>query len=44
MKSYKSEQKTPVDPKRLIEIEYELLKYTAMHRLGKKFQESGARK
>lgn len=36
MKSYREENGTAVDPKRLIELEYELLKYTAMHRLGQK--------
>lgn len=36
MKSYRAENGAAVDPKRLIELEYELLKYTAMHRLGQK--------
>lgn len=29
---------------KLLEIEYELLKYTAMHHLGKKYHEHGGRK
>ena len=33
MKSYREENGLAVDPKKLIEIEYELLKYTAMHKL-----------
>ena len=41
IKSYRAENGTAVDPKKLIEIEYELLKYTAMHHLGKKFHEHG---
>lgn len=40
MKSYKDENGAVVDPKRLIEIEYELLKYTAMHRLGQKYHDT----
>ncbi len=44
MKSYREENGAAIDPKKLIEIEYELLKYTAMHRLGKKFHDNGARK
>jgi F0F1-type ATP synthase epsilon subunit len=36
MKTYQEENGAAVDPKRLIELEYELLKYTAMHRLGQK--------
>lgn len=36
MKSYREENGVNIDPKRLIELEYELLKYTAMHRLGQK--------
>ncbi|MFZ2255205.1 MAG: hypothetical protein WAW59_05890 [Patescibacteria group bacterium] len=38
MKLFREENGAVVDPKRLIELEYELLKYTAMHRLGQKFQ------
>ena len=38
MKAYREENGAAIDPKRLIELEYELLKYTAMHRLGQKFQ------
>jgi F0F1-type ATP synthase epsilon subunit len=45
MKAYREENGAAIDPKKLIELEYELLKYTAMHRLGQKFQStSGARK
>jgi F-type H+-transporting ATPase subunit epsilon len=44
MKSYREENGVAIDPKKLIEIEYELLKYTAMHRLGKKYQEHGTRR
>lgn len=44
MKSYREENWAAVDPKKLIEIEYELLKYTAMHHLGKKHREFGSRK
>lgn len=33
MRSYREENGSAVDPKRLIELEYELLKYSAMHRL-----------
>jgi hypothetical protein len=33
MRSFREENGPVVDPKRLIEIEYELLKYTAMHKL-----------
>ena len=36
MATYRAENGSAVDPKRLIELEYELLKYTAMHRLGQK--------
>lgn len=36
MKNYQEENGSAIDPKRLIELEYELLKYTAMHRLGQK--------
>lgn len=38
MKNYREENGEKIDPKRLIELEYELLKYTAMHRLGQKYQ------
>ena len=38
MKSYREENGTKIDPKRLIDLEYELLKYTAMHRLGQRHQ------
>mgnify|MGYP006957111184 CR=1 FL=1 len=46
VKSYRAENGTTIDPRRLIEIEYELLKYTAMHRLGQKHHQDtlGARK
>lgn len=46
MKSYHEENGTTTDPARLIELEYELLKYTAMHRLGQKhhLEQMGARK
>ncbi|MBC7503438.1 hypothetical protein H7169_00505 [Candidatus Gracilibacteria bacterium] len=45
MKVYKEEHGAAIDPKKLIEMEYELLKYTAMHHLGKKFHENtGSRK
>lgn len=46
VKSYRAENGTTIDPRRLIEIEYELLKYTAMHRLGQKHHHEnlGARK
>lgn len=45
VKSYREENGTTVDPKRLIELEYELLKYTAMHHLGKKWHDThGSRK
>jgi F0F1-type ATP synthase epsilon subunit len=33
MKNYREENGSAVDPKRLIELEYDLLRYTAMHRL-----------
>ncbi len=33
MRNYREENGEKIDPKRLIELEYELLKYTAMHRL-----------
>lgn len=38
MRNYREENGEKIDPKRLIELEYELLKYTAMHRLGQKHQ------
>jgi F-type H+-transporting ATPase subunit epsilon len=44
MKSYREENGAAIDPKKLIEMEYELLKYTAMHHLGKKFHDHGGRK
>lgn len=46
MKSYHDENGSAIDPHRLIELEYELLKYTAMHRLGQKhhLEQLGARK
>ena len=44
VKSYREENGATKDPKRLVEIEYELLKYTAMHHLGKKYHEHGSRK
>jgi F0F1-type ATP synthase epsilon subunit len=46
MKSYRAENGEIIDPKKLIEIEYELLKYTAMHRLGERYamENRGARK
>ena len=33
MKQYREQNGLAIDPKKLIEIEYELLKYTAMHKL-----------
>ncbi len=45
MASYRAENGAAIDPKTLIEIEYELLRYTTMHHLGKKYSEStGSRK
>jgi F-type H+-transporting ATPase subunit epsilon len=45
MIAYRAENGAAIDPKKLIELEYELLKYTAMHHLGKKFHENhGTRK
>lgn len=38
MRIYKEENGDKVDQKHLIELEYELLKYTAMHRLGQRQQ------
>jgi endo-1,4-beta-D-glucanase Y len=43
-KSYQDENGAIVDPVKLLEIEYEFLKYTAMHHLGKKFHDNGGRK
>jgi F0F1-type ATP synthase epsilon subunit len=37
MKEYKAENGTVIDPHHLIALEYELLKYTAMHRAGVKY-------
>ncbi len=42
MNSYRAENGAAIDPKKLVEMEYELLKFTAMHRLGQKFHENGA--
>ncbi len=42
MNAYREENGAAIDPKKLIEMEYDLLKYTAMHRLGQKFHENGA--
>lgn len=36
---YREENGTTIDPQKLIEIEYELLRYTAMHQLGKKYMD-----
>lgn len=36
MKAYRAENGAAIDPKKLIELEYELLKYTAMHKLGQR--------
>lgn len=44
IKAYREENGTVIDPVKLLEIEYELLKYTAMHHLGKKFHDHGGRK
>ena len=44
VKSYREEHGVAIDPVKLLEIEYELLKYTAMHHLGKKFHDNGGRK
>lgn len=45
VKDYRAENGTTIDPHRLIEMEYELLKYTAMHQLGQKHHISqGGRK
>ncbi len=37
--SYREENGSIIDPHRLIELENELLRYTAMHQLGKKYYE-----
>ncbi len=46
IKIHQKENGATIDPQKLIELEYELLKYTAMHRLGQKFHDThtGARK
>ena len=45
VKEYREENNGTIDPHRLIEIEYELLKYTAMHQLSQKHHMShGSRK
>jgi F-type H+-transporting ATPase subunit epsilon len=41
MSDYRAENGEIIDPKKLIDLEYELLKFTAMHRLGQKFHEQG---
>ncbi len=41
MVAYRAEHGAAIDPKKLIELEYELLRYTAMHHLGKKFHDNG---
>ena len=41
MAAYRAEHGAAIDPKKLIELEYELLRYTAMHQLGKKFHDNG---
>jgi F-type H+-transporting ATPase subunit epsilon len=38
VRNYREENGEAIDPKRLIELEYELLKYTAMHRLGERYK------
>lgn len=37
MKAYREENGDKIDPKRLIDLEYELLKYTAMHQLWQRY-------
>jgi F-type H+-transporting ATPase subunit epsilon len=37
VKAYKEENGVSIDSKHLLELEYELLKYTAMHRLGERY-------
>ncbi len=45
VREYKAENGTTIDPHMLIELEYKLLLYTAMHRLGKHYYENkGSRK
>jgi F-type H+-transporting ATPase subunit epsilon len=41
MQEYRAENGAIIDPKKLIDLEYELLKFTAMHRLGQKFHDQG---
>lgn len=45
-KQYQEENGTTIDPHRLIELEYELLRYTAMHKLWQKhhLESHGSRK
>lgn len=38
MKDFREEHGAAVDPKRLMEIEYDFLKYTAMHELGQRIK------
>ena len=38
MRSYRAENGAAIDPKKLIDLEYDLLRYTAMHRLGQRHQ------
>lgn len=38
VRNYREENGESIDPKRLIELEYELLKYTAMHHLGERYR------
>lgn len=40
VRMYKIENGATIDPHKLIELENELLRYTAMHELGKKYHES----
>jgi F0F1-type ATP synthase epsilon subunit len=39
--AYRNENGATIDPKKLIDLENDLLRFTAMHELGKKYQESG---
>jgi F0F1-type ATP synthase epsilon subunit len=39
--AYKAENGTIIDPRKLIDLENDLLRYTAMHELGKKYHEGG---
>ncbi len=39
---YKSENSETIDPERLIAIEKDLMRYSLMHELGKKYRESGS--